>query len=57
MRDNLDIPGYRVCIVTLDRHAAGPAMRALPFLQEEFPGLSVTIHAAAEWGENPDALE
>ncbi len=57
MRDNLDIPGYRVCIVTLDRHAAGPAMRALPFLQDEFPGLSVTIHAAAEWGENPHLLE
>ena len=57
MRDNVEYPGYRVCIVTLDRHAAGPAMRALPLLQDDFPGLSVSIHAAAEWGENPEALE
>ena len=57
MRDSVEYPGYRVAIVTLDRHAAGPAMRALPQLQADFPGLSVSIHAAAEWGESPEALE
>ena len=57
MRDSTDHIGYRVVIVTLDRHAAGPAARALPLLQEDFPGLTVSIHAAAEWAENPDALE
>ena len=57
MRDDGYIPGYRVVIVTLDAHAAGPAARVLPRLAEDFPGLSVSIHAAAEWAENPDALE
>ena len=60
MRDNLGIsgrlPGYRVVIVTLDSHAAGPAERAMEKLALDYPGLSVSIHAAAEWGENPDAF-
>ena len=58
MRDDLSFPGpsYRVAIVTLDSHAAGPAARAMPRLRQDFPGLSVTIHAAAEWGENPASL-
>ncbi len=47
---------YRVVIVTLDAHAAGPAERVLPRLRADFPGLEVSIHAAAEWAENPDAL-
>ena len=56
MRDSSDIPGYRVAIVTLDSHAAGPAARVAPALSDDFPGLSVSVHAAAEWAENPDAL-
>ncbi len=57
MRDDGHIPGYRVAIVTLDSHAAGPAARVSPRLAEEFPGLSVTVHAAAEWAESQTALE
>jgi magnesium chelatase subunit H len=60
MRDdrimNAPLPGYRVVILTLDSHAAGPCMRASERLSKDFPGLSVTVHAAAEWGESPDAL-
>lgn len=48
---------YRFVIITLDAHAAGPALRVLPRLQDDFPGLTVTIHAAAEWAENPAALQ
>ena len=48
--------GYSVVIVTLDSHAAGPAMRALPRLRHDFPGLRVTVLAAVEWAENPAAL-
>ena len=44
-------------IVTLDAHAAGPAARVETRLAAEFPGLTVSVHAAAEWAENPDALE
>ncbi|OZB19361.1 MAG: hypothetical protein B7X55_03665, partial [Rhodobacterales bacterium 34-62-10] len=50
-------PGYRVVIVTLDSHAAGPAERAMQNLSDDYPGLSVSIHAAAEWGETPGTFE
>ncbi|MDJ0640406.1 MAG: magnesium chelatase subunit H [Paracoccaceae bacterium] len=51
------MPGYRVAIVTLDAHAAGPVERASKKLQRDFPGLSISVHAAAEWGEHPEKLE
>ncbi|MCC6007180.1 MAG: DUF3479 domain-containing protein, partial [Rhodobacteraceae bacterium] len=57
MRDDVMIPLYRVVIITLDSHAAGPLARAQTRLAASFPGLSVTVHAAAEWAETPGALE
>ena len=48
--------GYNIVIVTLDSHAAGPAARISPRLAKDFPGLTVSVHAAAEWAENPAAL-
>ncbi|WP_227271372.1 magnesium chelatase subunit H [Roseobacter weihaiensis] len=51
------LPGYRVVILTLDSHAAGPAMRAADRLAMDYPGLSISIHAAAEWGETPGSFE
>ncbi|ARE40125.1 Protoporphyrin IX Mg-chelatase subunit H [Rhodovulum sp. P5] len=56
MRDDRHIPGYRVVIVTLDSHSAGPAERVTERLKNDFPGLMVSVHAAATWSENPDAL-
>ena len=47
---------YRFVIVTLDAHAAGPAARVAPRLARDFPGIEVSVHAAAEWAENPSAL-
>ena len=55
--DGDHIPGYRVVIVTLDSHAAGPAARVSERLSGAFPGLNVSVHAAAEWAENPAALQ
>ncbi len=61
MRDDAAIngrlPGYRFVILTLDSHAAGPANRAIETLSQDYPGLHLSVHAAAEWGENPDAFE
>ena len=57
MRDDGHIPGYHIVIVTLDAHSAGPAARVSERLESDFPGLSVSVHAAAEWAENPDALD
>ncbi|MEO1549893.1 MAG: magnesium chelatase subunit H [Pseudomonadota bacterium] len=48
---------YRVVIVTLDRHVAGPVARVQTRLQAAFPGLQVLVHAAAEWTESDAALE
>ncbi|HBK10741.1 MAG TPA: magnesium chelatase, partial [Planktomarina temperata] len=56
MRDELTYPSYNVVLLTLDRHAAGPAARALPKLATDFPGLQLKIHAAAEWAKDPEAL-
>jgi magnesium chelatase subunit H len=47
---------YRFVIVTLDAHAAGPAARIAPRLARDFPGIEVSVHASAEWAENPAAL-
>ncbi len=47
---------YRVAIVTLDAHAAGPLARVGARLADEFPGLEVSVHASAEWAETPEAL-
>ncbi len=57
MRDEMMHKPYRVVIVTLDSHAAGPACRVAPQLQADFPGLDVAVHAAAEWSECPRALQ
>ena len=47
---------YRVVIVTLDAHSAGPAARVSRRLAADFPGLRMDVFAAAEWGESPAAL-
>ncbi|MEO1000692.1 MAG: DUF3479 domain-containing protein, partial [Pseudomonadota bacterium] len=46
----------RVVIVTLDAHVAGPAARAEAALAGDLPGLSLSVHAAAEWAEDPASL-
>ncbi len=62
MLDSADIQAqakadlYRFVIITLDSHAAGPAARVAGNLRRDFPGLRVSVHAAGEWAENPDAL-
>ncbi len=57
MRDEVIHKPYRVVIVTLDAHAAGPCARVSPRLTPDFPGLEVQVFSAAEWGECPDALD
>ena len=47
---------YNVVLLTLDRHAAGPAARVAPKLAQDFPGLQLHIHASAEWGKDESAL-
>jgi magnesium chelatase subunit H len=47
----------RVAIVTLDMHLARVVTQAQAVLAREIPGLRLTLHAAAEWENNPAALE
>lgn len=60
MRADTNLTGtrvsYNIVVVTLDQHAASPAARIAPRLARDFPGLTITLHAAAEWAENPAAL-
>lgn len=45
-----------VVIVTMDSHLASAAERAHAALSRSLPGLRLTVHAAAEWGDQPEAL-
>ena len=47
----------RVVIVTMDSHIAGAAARAQRVLSARLPGLSLTVHAAGEWADDPQALQ
>ncbi|MCE4554420.1 magnesium chelatase subunit H [Pelomonas cellulosilytica] len=45
-----------VVIVTMDSHLASAAERAHVALARSLPGMRLTVHAAAEWGDQPQAL-
>jgi magnesium chelatase subunit H len=47
----------RFVIVTLDSHLASAVARANEVLASELPGLRITLHAASEWGQNPELLD
>ncbi len=52
-----DATPIRVVIVTLDSHLAEASERARPVLEQAIPGLTIGLHAAAEWSNDPQALE
>ncbi len=52
-----DHPEVRVTIVTLDRHLNAATARARQRLEGNLPGLSLSLHAAADWEHDADALE
>jgi magnesium chelatase subunit H len=46
----------RVVLVTMDSHLASAAERANRGLVKSLPGVSLSVHAAAEWGDDAHAL-
>ena len=52
-----DTTKLRFVIVTMDSHLSSATVRAAQRLAREFPGLSVDIHAADEWGTDPASLQ
>lgn len=51
-----DSTPVRVVIVTLDHHVSSATERATRLLKSELPGLSLSLHAATEWGEDAEKL-
>jgi magnesium chelatase subunit H len=52
-----DSTPLRFVIVTMDSHLSSATVRAAQRLAREFPGLTLNIHAADEWGSEPKALQ
>ena len=50
-------PTMRVVLVTMDSHLASATERANRALAKSLPGLKLSVHAAAEWGDDPAALD
>ncbi|MBK5920535.1 magnesium chelatase subunit H [Rhodothalassium salexigens] len=53
----VDPTPVKVVIITLDSHLSGAIERASRILRRDVPGLEVSLHAAAEWTDNPQAVE
>jgi hypothetical protein len=51
-----DTTPVRVVLLTLDSHMASAVERAQHALLKELPGLRLSLHAAAEWDDDPAAL-
>jgi magnesium chelatase subunit H len=47
----------RFVIVTMDSHLSSATGRAATRLAKQYPGLTLNIHAADEWGSDPGALQ
>ena len=47
----------KIAIITLDMHLARAVAQVKAELAREIPGLSLTLHAAADWEADPAALE
>ena len=47
----------RVVLLTMDTHVASATERARATLVREMPGLTLRVHAAAEWTSDPKALD
>ncbi len=47
----------KVVLVSLDGHLSGTLNRAQPGLNRDLPGLSLQLHAAAEWADDPSAID
>lgn len=52
-----EAPPLNVTVVTLDNHLAEALAKAGEDLRADAPGLKLALHAAADWGDNPAALE
>src|SRR5271157_1108373 len=52
-----DATPVRVCVVTMDSHLASASARAAAAVRKTLPGLTLSMHAADEWGTDKAALD
>jgi magnesium chelatase subunit H len=52
----VEAPGLSIAIVTMDDHLAGAVARANRRLQADRPGVSIALHSAASWENDPETL-
>jgi magnesium chelatase subunit H len=52
----IDRSSLRVVVVTMDTHLAGALARAEALLRDDFAAVTLTLHAADEWGSSEEAL-
>ena len=50
-------PLMQVALLTMDHHLASAAARVQSALGKELPGLVLTVHTAAQWRAEADALQ
>ena len=50
-------PAVRVVLVTMDAHLASAAQRAQQHITQVAQGVSLEVHAAALWGDDPQRLQ
>lgn len=53
---SLDTTPVRVVMLSLDSHLASTVERAQADLRTVLPGLSISMHAATDWNEDPESL-
>jgi magnesium chelatase subunit H len=56
MVQTVDPTPIRVTLITLDTHTASVMAKARQQLRATYPGLQMTLHAAVEFGSDPQAL-
>jgi magnesium chelatase subunit H len=60
-RGGADAPGREVplnlVLITMDNHLGGAVARAQAKLRADWPGMTLKLHAAADWSRDPAALE
>ncbi len=52
-----DSTPVRVVFVTLDNHIVAAVDDARRSLAQDLPGLTLSVHAATDWNDNPASLE
>ncbi|SDG69649.1 magnesium chelatase subunit H [Roseospirillum parvum] len=57
IKGDLAATPVKVVIITLDGHLSGAVARARQALKADLPGLTLALHCAVEWADDPEAAQ